>query len=97
LEGIEAMKQLLAVVALIATAGCTQSTGVLPLGNGEFTIVVENDWSTGGLAGAQRMGVEQATQHCASLGQQFQAGPVNMTPQVYGGYATFSMRFRCTP
>jgi hypothetical protein len=88
------VKRLMAV-AMLSLAGCTQTTGVLPLGNGEFTITVENDWSTGGLAGAQRMGVEAAEKHCAAQGLRQVPGDVNMSPQVYGGYATFNMRFRC--
>jgi hypothetical protein len=89
-------KRLLAVAALVGLAGCTHSSGVLPLGNGEFTVTVKTDIPSGGIPAGQRRGVEEAEQYCAQQARRMEPGPVGIAPQTLRSYAVFTMRFRCT-
>jgi hypothetical protein len=88
-------KRLLAIAALVGLAGCVHNSGVLPLGNGEFTVTVETDIPSGGIPAGQRRGVEEAEQHCAQKGHRMEPGPVSIAPQTLQSYAAFTMRFRC--
>lgn len=84
------MRHLL-VIGGLALAGCTYSTGAMPLGGGEYLVTVEYEDLVGT---AQRKAVETATEHCSKSGQVVVPGEA-IPIRAYGGYPGFSFRFRC--
>jgi hypothetical protein len=81
------------VISGLALAGCTYSTGAMPLGDGNYMVTVEHENLVGT---AQRKAVDAATSHCAKLGQVVEPGEA-MPIRGYAGYPGFSFRFRCKP
>lgn len=82
----------LAGLSLMAAA-CGGSSGVTPLGNGEFIVTVESDYLSGGIAAAQRQAVQEATASCGA--RRLIPGEARPLLDQRAGYYAFTLRFSC--
>ena len=61
------------LIAALATSAmltsCASSSGVFQIGEGTYRIATRATWELGGRAGAVKMALEEATQHCKKVGK----------------------------
>jgi hypothetical protein len=83
----------IAIAALAALAGCGGSSGVTPLGGGQFLVTVETNYLTGGMAAAQAQAAQEAAAACGA--RQVVPSAAIPTLDQRNGYYAFSLRFSC--
>jgi hypothetical protein len=91
------MRRTWAALAALALAGCTSSTGVMPLGGDQFVVTSQTDWTSGGMGEAQRMAIRDATAFCTQRGNRVDPGETSRGVDQRYGYYDFTLRFRCVP
>lgn len=60
---------LVAVTAIAAVSGCAWKSGALQLGPDTYQVSANASPARGGETGARKMAIEQANEHCATLGR----------------------------
>jgi len=87
------MRRIVLAATAALLAGCGGSSGVSPLGNGEFIVTVESDYLSGGMAAAQRQAIQEATAACGS--RRLIPGQAHPVLDQRAGYYAFTLRFSC--
>jgi hypothetical protein len=87
---------LIAFVGLAMTA-CASHTGVVALGNDRFMLAKQQATGFPGLGNMKAEIIQEGTQHCASLGKQFELVSAQETqpPYILGNYPRSEIQFRC--
>ena len=89
------------VIALSASAlmmgGCTTTSGVLPAGNGNFTVTTGASPGAGGLSESKKIAYTEANEFCRKQGKTVSVVNESSEPMVFwgDGKANTSLRFRC--
>ncbi len=84
----------LLVICIICLSACARNFGVLRMGNNKYQVMTNATWEFGGVDGARRMAVEEATKHCASLNKQFETIGFSSSYGHYEG-GTVTLAFSC--
>ena len=87
----------LATVACLAMGACASHTGVVSLGNDSFMISKQQATGFPGLGNMKAEIIAEGTNHCATLGKQFELTSVQETqpPYILGNYPRSEIQFRC--
>jgi hypothetical protein len=95
LETTLRMRRSIYVIAL-AAAGCTVSTGILPVGPNTYTVTEGVNALLGGSIAAQKTALAEANAYCAQQGRQFLAVQMLTVPSANpDGPTRYSVTFRC--
>ena len=92
------MRKLIVASALLV-AGCSSSTGVLPLGPDTYTVSERYAPILGGVSKAEKVALTEASQYCDGQGRKFlpvaasQGGPV--VQEALYGPTRYTVTFRC--
>lgn len=85
------MNQRLAATLVVLIAGCASTSGVFQVSTDTYRVATRATWELGGRAGALKMALSEATEHCAKSGtvpnvlstsesySHFEGGRVDMT------------------
>lgn len=104
MRGTTTKKQVLAVVGVLAIAGCSIRSPVTEAGNGTYLVSVKSSLASGGVAGARRRTLEDAEKFCAAQGDSLHAVIVDQHSRIDAkGYSlktasilgVSDLRFRC--
>jgi len=80
----------------VLVAGCTTSSGVLTLGPDTYSATAAASPSSGGAPWAQQMALNEADQHCASIGREILVINISTgTTNVSYGPVPASVTFKC--
>ncbi len=84
------------VISLIMSA-CASHTGVVSMGQDTFMIAKQQATGFPGLGNMKAEIIAEASQHCASLGKEFQIVSAQETqpPYVFGNYPRSEIQFMC--
>lgn len=63
------IRPFIAVATVTLLTSCASSSGVFQTGDGVFRVATRATWELGGRAGAVKMALEEATQHCKKTGK----------------------------
>lgn len=76
--------------------GCASNSGVFQVAPDTYRVATRATWELGGRAGAMRMALEEATQHCSQSGKTLK---VINTSESYGHFegGRVDMTFSCVP
>ena len=63
------LRKALILSAISFISACANNSGVFRVGENQYQVSTRATWELGGRAGAKRMGLEEATKHCAESGK----------------------------
>lgn len=91
------MKKLIIFVCAAFLFGCTTTSGVLPAGNGAFTITTGASPGAGGLSESKKIAYSEANDFCSKQGKKSLVVNESNTPMSFwgDGKANTSIQFRC--
>lgn len=90
------MKKLTAAMALVFLGGCaTSSTGVAPLGDGQYMLHGTDLTGWGASADVRAALLKEAGQHCAKQGKELTGVQLAGAEAGWVSFASAEVRFRC--
>lgn len=88
------LKSVFAASVAFTLVACASTSGVFQDSNSTYRIATRATWELGGRAGAVKMALKEATNHCAKQGKNLK---VISSTEDYGHFegGTVDMRFSC--
>lgn len=89
---------LAACSAALLLAGCASNSGVVPGGQGTYSITAQAATGFGGLGDLKADALRTAAAHCAGSSKDFEVIEMRETkpPYALGNYPRIDLRFRCS-
>lgn len=88
-------KWIIYLLSPVVLAGCAQSSGVMKMGPETYSVSMHAAPARGGIQGAQRLAMEEATSHCQSLEQELLVTNVSTGPSSHFPGGTAEVTFYC--
>ena len=96
------MRKVIGVVMALSAAvflmgGCTTTSGVLPVGNGNFTVTTGASPGAGGLSESKKIAYSEASAYCDKQGKKIAVVNESSIPMSFwgDGKANTSIQFKC--
>lgn len=75
--------------------GCASNSGIVPAGQGTFSITAQNATGFGGLGDLKADTLRQAAAHCSPKDFQILTANETKAPYAFGNYPRVDLTFRC--
>lgn len=90
------MRRTILLAAILAIAGCANSSGVQKQGEDSYTITTSASPGRGGVPAAKRMAYDEANAECVKQGMQILVNSEKSEPTSFTeGSSTVTLNFRC--
>jgi hypothetical protein len=89
------MARIFITITAVILAGCATSTGVVPIGGGNYSIAREDNGPTASLANIKAAAYRDANNFCAGQGKDVHINGSTDTPRSFGQFPQVEVRFSC--
>jgi len=91
------MKKYTMILLCVAVGACTTTSGVLPAGNGVYTITTGANPGAGGLSESKKLAYVEANNFCSNYGKKITIVNESNVPMSFwgDGNSNTSIQFKC--